>query len=167
MAKTQITGTTTIGANGYEVESGLGNVVIGGARVNLTSVEFPFTVPGGTVIESYSTQDFVIFGDDTPAEAGVFNDIVTEDLEVNGPVDVNLGGQPTTAFVVAGRTDSNGTEIPAILIRGSVLTTVGAQVGDSVVFLNHLPVFANEGAASALLQGQVYQTSTGELRIKL
>ena len=64
MAKVQITQTYTTPTAGLYVESGLGNVVIGGALFNLSSATFPFTVPGGTVIEAYTTQDFAIFGDD-------------------------------------------------------------------------------------------------------
>jgi len=38
---------------------------------------------------------------------------------------------------------------------------------DGNAFLFNLPVFANEGAAGSLATGQLYQTGTGELRIKL
>lgn len=65
MAKVQINDDYTVPASGLLVDSGLGNVLIGGMRVNLTSSTFPFTIPGGTVVAPYTTQEFVIFGDDT------------------------------------------------------------------------------------------------------
>ncbi len=41
------------------------------------------------------------------------------------------------------------------------------RVGDVALLLENLPVFPDEASASSLQQHQVYQTATGELRIKL
>ena len=165
MAKVQINADFTVGANGLQVESGLGTVLIGTAKVNLSAIEASFVIPAGVEIKKFDTRSFVIFGDDAPVDpSGTLSE-----LDVNGPADINLGGSATTSFEVVGRTDSNGTDIPAILIRGSVLTAVGAQAGDSVIYLNHLSVHATDGDAgtAGLIQGQLYQTAGGEVRIKL
>ncbi len=88
---------------------------------------------------------------------------ITDDVDISGTLDAT-GNTARVGFLRVNYTNSatGGVADATDKVQVNGNTYLNGNLG-----INNLPVFDTEAAASSLDTGAVYQTSTGELRIKL
>lgn len=93
-------------------------------------------------------RDVDIIGENVPNSIGILTAGELSDI------DLEVSGITITGFVI-------GTQY------GSVTSTEGLEVKRNEMLLSGLPEFDSDAEAATLAPGQLYRTSTGEVRIKL